>query len=269
MQGRIKSFSTDFLYRDEIQNLTARWGSTLEVLQIGPFCHIGGEGVSLILTRCSRLRMFTVFSDIRDDSDEYTKEDVGYWAWSYTEYDDPRDDWKCLDLEHLELTFLDVRGISHDSPYCQFLSDLNSSRRELHTSTGIHKACYQLGRLTKLRHLRLGWSTGKEVQSGANLDMSINNGLMHLEGLKKLEVLDVTCIEHVNIERREVDWMAVSWPKLRRIKGLFQKDRAYHRRLRHRDDMDDGDTYPVKRDESNDPKPIQWLRSQRPHLEIS
>ncbi|KAF9347729.1 hypothetical protein BGX26_000809, partial [Mortierella sp. AD094] len=237
--------------------------------EFGPFSFIGGEGVELILTTCSRLRVFTVFSDIRSQTDGFTKECAGYWAWSYREYDHYMANWNCLDLEHLELTFLDFRGVRSGSRYHQLISSLNSSQLELHTFIGIHRVCYQLGRLTKLRCLRLGWSTGKGVQSFINLDVSISNGLMHLASLKELEVLDVTCIEHVNIEQREAEWMAVNWPKLQRIKGLFKKDDAYRRWIRHGVDVDDEDTYPVKRDEFNDPKPVQWLRGQRPHLVIS
>ncbi|KAF9352678.1 hypothetical protein BGX26_009543 [Mortierella sp. AD094] len=269
MHGHIKKFSCSELHSLGVEALTNHWGSTLEVLRIGPFSYTGSEGVKLILTTCSRLRVLTVFSDIGGDKDGYTNERAGYWAWSYREYNHDMADWNCLDLEHLELTFLDFRGVGSGSHHHRLISSFNSSQLELHTFTGIHRVCYQLGRLTKLRHLRLGWSTGREVQSGINLDMSISNGLMHLEGLEELEVLDVTCIEHVDIEQREVEWMAVNWPKLQRIKGLFKKDYPYYRWLRHSGDVDDEDTNHEKRDESNDPKPIQWLRSQRPHLVIS
>ncbi|KAF9387670.1 hypothetical protein BGX21_000493 [Mortierella sp. AD011] len=265
MKGRIKSFSYSGESALSAEAIANHWGSTLEVLRIGPASYIKSQEIELILTRCTKLRVLIIYQKL------YTMELSAYCAWSDNEYNHYSTNWNCLDLEHLELTFLDVRGTYENNPYHRWTSGFNSSKVELYTFNGIQKICHQLGRLTKLRHLRLGWSTTKQVQSDVSLDMSIKNGLTHLKDLRKLEVLDVTLIEHVNFKQEEVEWIAMNWPKLRRIKGLFNKNRPYSNWLSFElgDDIDDEDENPVKRDESCDPIPIQWLRRQRPHLVIS
>ncbi|KAG0003078.1 hypothetical protein BGZ79_001732 [Entomortierella chlamydospora] len=269
MQGRIKAFSYNGESNLSTEALMNHWGSTLEVLRFGPDCHIKSQAIELILTRCTRLRVLIVYEK------DYTKEWGVYCAWFKKEYNHDTANWNCLDLEHLELTFLDVRGTSRDNRYRQLTSGLYPDQVDLRTFNGIHKVCHQLGRLTKLRHLRLGWSTIKRFRSDIILDMSIKNRLTRLEGLKKLEVLDVTHIKRVNFKQEEVEWIAMNWPNLRRIKGLFNKNRGYPRWFGFElgddvnDDVSDQDKYPMKRDKFCNPKPIEWLRRQRPHLVIS
>ncbi|KAF9963925.1 hypothetical protein BGZ65_005650 [Modicella reniformis] len=78
----------------------------------------------------------------------------------------------------------------------------------------------QMGRLIKLKHLTVGWSTTMAFSSRANLDMSLKSGLGHLSELKTLEVLDVNHLYHLEIGMEEIQWMAEQWPELTRIHGL-------------------------------------------------
>ncbi|KAF9114793.1 hypothetical protein BGX27_009827 [Mortierella sp. AM989] len=260
MEGRIKTFAADCYGILPVENMCERWWATLEVIRFGWYSNISSEQVGLILTTCSKLRTLAVFADFEDY--QFT-ESSGFWAWELGSYLDATK-WVCLGLKHLELTFMDARAGS-----ALVKGDYNQSNVEFRTFSGIHAVCYQLGRLTKLQHLRLGWSTIEKFRNRANLDMSIKNGLMHMAGLKELEVLDVTCILQVNIEQEEAEWMEENWPKLRRIKGLFRKDSKFNYYSMHQEHLYDEDTDRVNRDESSDPIPIQWLRSQRPQLVIS
>ncbi|KAF9095509.1 hypothetical protein BGX27_001263 [Mortierella sp. AM989] len=264
MEGRIKTFAVDGYNIQPLTIMCKHWGTTLEVIRIGANSMVDGGEIELILTTCSKLRTFTVFTDIDDRRQGRTRGYTGFWAWARGTYIE-ENKWVCMDLEHLEMSFMDVRAANS-----RILSgDFNQSMLEIQTFTGIHSIYYQIGRLTKLQHLRLGWSTDKRFQNRVNLDMSIGSGLMHMEKLKELEILDVTCIQQVNIKQQEVKWMNENWPKLQRIRGLFKKESKYHEWLPDQEHLCNEDTDRVNRDESNDPMPIQWLRRQRPRLVIS
>ncbi|KAF9399517.1 hypothetical protein BGX21_006113 [Mortierella sp. AD011] len=264
MRGHVTAISIDTFNLLDIGNLCDNWASTLETLRIGPDAIDMSPGsIELILTTCSRLKTLAILS--YGESDE---QNIGYWTWCDGVYNDSKDNWICLGLEHLDLTFLDIRARSFDTIYHQRTNGYNSSQLELYTFNGIHKAFYQLGRLTKLRHLRLGWISDTAFKRKVNFDLSISSGLEHLAGLKELEILDVTCIAHVNIEEEEVKWMTENWPMLRMIKGYFKKFPRLCHWDRDEDDLYE-DIYPTRREEPYIPTPIRWLLSRRPHLEIS
>ncbi|KAF9114785.1 hypothetical protein BGX27_009819 [Mortierella sp. AM989] len=264
MEGRIKTFAMNGPVFQSPYNMCRRWGTTLEVIRIGWSSTIDGGDIELILTNCSKLKTFTVSTDINDHNEDQIRGQTGFWALTRGTYLEANK-WVCMDLEHLEMTFMDVRAADPTILNRSF----NQSMLEIQTVTGIHSIYYQIGRLTKLQHLRLRWSTVKKFQNRANLDMSIGSGLMHMEKLKELEILDVTCIQQVNIEQEEVEWMEENWPKLQRIKGLFAKNSRRHCRLSDQEHLCDEDADRVNRDESNDPMPIQWFRSQRSRLVIT
>ncbi|KAF9919542.1 hypothetical protein BGZ65_012046, partial [Modicella reniformis] len=57
------------------------------------------------------------------------------------------------------------------------------------------------------------------------LDLSLESGLYQLEALRDLEMFGFEAIDH-RISKREVEWMARSWPKLKLVYGLA-KDCLY------------------------------------------
>ncbi|KAI8358131.1 hypothetical protein B0O80DRAFT_485225 [Mortierella sp. GBAus27b] len=108
----------------------------------------------------------------------------------------------------------------------------------------------QLGRLTKLRELTLGWNTMDPSSDAINLNMTLQQGLGHLAGLTTLRVLDVAHLPRVKIGLEEVKWMAGNWKMLRKIHGL---------RYRHR----------TPRRNATVPSYVRWLLSNRPCISIS
>ncbi|KAF9900046.1 hypothetical protein EC991_007962 [Linnemannia zychae] len=73
----------------------------------------------------------------------------------------------------------------------------------------------QLGRMTGLKELLLG----TKKYNYASLEFSLESGLELLAGLKELRVLDVSMMAH-RIGVKELDWMRITWPKLKEIRGL-------------------------------------------------
>ncbi|KAG0265938.1 hypothetical protein BGZ95_003168 [Linnemannia exigua] len=100
--------------------------------------------------------------------------------------------------------------------------------------------------LTRLKHLDLGYESrypwtfkseetyerkGVEYvrypdnKTFDTLELSLESGLDRLGALKNLEMFGFECLNH-RIGRKELDWMAKSWPRLRMMYGL-DKERLY------------------------------------------
>ncbi|KAF9963929.1 hypothetical protein BGZ65_005654 [Modicella reniformis] len=203
-----------------IEALTKSWFTTLELLLIEPRC-IASRDIQLILTSCSRLRTFDCLCPWPVESFEVKglcwEKIPGLEAMVKSDSDDElcMKDWVCLDLEELQLTFADGRRVQAE--------DHILSSQEEWTIQGIDYAYRQLGRLTKLRELTIGWLTTKYFASCANFDMSLQAGLQHMEKLKSLQTLDISYINSVNVGMAEVQWMANSWPELKRTSGLKRR----------------------------------------------
>ncbi|KAF9345135.1 hypothetical protein BGX26_003489 [Mortierella sp. AD094] len=238
--------------------------------------HSGSSGrhyhIELILTTCRNLKTFSVAASLNNDVDPPYNYKIGVTVWYQNQEYNPGD-WVCLELENLELPIIDARvvydgnAVRTRSPFQHLL------HWEERTVQGIQNVYQQLGRLTKLQHLRLEWWTEKKYESCANMDMSIESGLEHLEGLKELRVLDVSCIKQVNVQQREVEWMAENWPRIRKIKGLLEKENdTNHIQFRPEDykfeEMYDDEVDPVEISGAQVPDHIQWLRQQRPYIKV-
>ncbi|KAF9348192.1 hypothetical protein BGX26_000376, partial [Mortierella sp. AD094] len=213
IKGRIKAFlagKVTFLPSSLfIGAPAAQWAETLEVLQFRDEVRVSSEGIELILTMCSNLKTFSVESK-PNNSDSAVGVASGLNAWRNVQNGSHCADWVCLQLEDLEITFLDVRNRNY------------GQKEEMNTNAGINRAYKQIGRLSKLRRLRLGWHPNQIASYQANTDMSITSGLEQMEGSKELRELDITCIDKANVRQEEVAWMAENWPKLRRTKGLLK-----------------------------------------------
>ncbi|KAF9090696.1 hypothetical protein BGX27_002196, partial [Mortierella sp. AM989] len=226
MQNRIKSFSMNSSpFRTYPSNpfdlLTSHWAGILEAIRFQENMFVESHDIELILTACSALKVFSVFCQ-KDGS-------LSGLKTMFDALTDAGSNWNCLQLERLEIRFLDGRPPLHRSlDTLQIDSKPNQSlHQKVQIANGIMKAYQQLGRLTKLKHLRIGWYTGLpegQFESDSNLDMSIKSGLNFLEGLKELQVLDVESIRRVNIGQQEVEWISENWPALREIRGMIIKD---------------------------------------------
>ncbi|KAF9904863.1 hypothetical protein EC991_002293 [Linnemannia zychae] len=104
-----------------------------------------------------------------------------------------------------------------------------------------HHGVYdQLAQLTRLKHLDLGYESrypwtyksgehyekdgvGYLFYSGGKtfdtLELSLDSGLDRLGALKDLEMFGFECLNH-RVGKKELDWMAKSWPKLNLMYGL-------------------------------------------------
>ncbi|KAF9994068.1 hypothetical protein BGZ79_001212 [Entomortierella chlamydospora] len=249
LRGRIKSFSADITQFKPsagafVKAMTTHWSETLQVIRIQRQVDVLSEEIELILTTCPNLRTFSVFTTLI----EYgrTRGDFnGIKAWIRDDEECATADWVCLGLENLELTFLDCRML-YLGCIDEMDPEIEPRYSQLHqegwTVKGIQRIYQQLGRLTKMVHLRIGWHSTDSLYFNANMDMSLKYGLDHLKGLKKLRVLDISCIRYVKIGQEEVEWMVENWPNLRRIRGLITKTTGrFHGRLGEFEqlDMDD------------------------------
>ncbi|KAG0075246.1 hypothetical protein BGZ93_004290, partial [Podila epicladia] len=76
-----------------------------------------------------------------------------------------------------------------------------------------------LGRIDDTKHITS--EVHESWHQDQCLEMTLASGLDELSGLKELTKLDVSFMDH-GIGVPELEWMAESWPKLKRIVGLFQ-----------------------------------------------
>ncbi|KAF9366282.1 hypothetical protein BGX34_004468 [Mortierella sp. NVP85] len=253
MNGRIQDFRTGLRFNSSItqhyiQQLATYWSETLTNLRIDEPSRISSQDIQLILTRCSKLKSFQCLCPWVVMA---FQQDVGGWDVAPglgamirdDDQDGQRDmpNWVCLDLEELRLTFADERRVYSDTSL--------SASQERWTRRGIERVYYQLGRLTKLKELAIGWNSGKAFSTGVNLDMSLESGLGHLEGLSVLKMIDFNFVPMIKVGLEEVIWMARYWSKLKNIKGL-----------RYRLDLGCRD--------QQEPDYICWLRTNRPNIII-
>jgi len=228
LEGRISRLMTGIAHNRRsmdgfIDVMSRTWFKTLELLHIDEPRRIRSRDLQLILTRCSNLKSFECLNLWIHDSiptDIGDREMVpGLEAMVRDNSDGSLDiaDWSCLDLEHLELTISDGRRVDAEE-------HVMSSQEEW-TVQGIKHIYRQLGRLTKLRELTLGWSTTNDFASCANFDITLASGLDYLKDLKSLKLLDVNLVRMVKTGEEEVKWMADNWPSLNRVAGFKYRKR--------------------------------------------
>ncbi|KAF9366289.1 hypothetical protein BGX34_004475 [Mortierella sp. NVP85] len=251
MSGHIQSFiiGIDFIAgpgQYYIYEMTRYWSQTLESLNIYNADLISSSDIQLVLTTCPRLKSINCFcywllwmpNMLQDGSLP------GLNVITSTESDTNNDrmvDWVCLELEELKLTFADGRSASAEEPLL--------SQQEQQVTQGIRRIYEQIGRLEKLKKLTIGWCSTDRFAESANLNMSLQSGMGHMEKLKMLSMLDINYIPKVNIGMEETQWMLDHWPMLKTISGL---------RYRYR----------IVREGGDEPDYIVLLKSRRPWLEL-
>ncbi|KAF9904573.1 hypothetical protein EC991_002562 [Linnemannia zychae] len=135
-------------------------------------------------------------------------------------------EWVCTNLEVFEC---EIGGIPHPRSTFLSLSDpgYESTMKDIRErNLDLHRKVYsQLGRLTKLRELKLGssWSDVYDTHGFRYtrlkdcLEMTLDSGLDLLRPLKELERMGLDEMD-VYIGRKELAWMKEHWPKLKSIK---------------------------------------------------
>ncbi|KAK3825430.1 MAG: hypothetical protein J3Q66DRAFT_396401 [Benniella sp.] len=253
MNGRIRSFVTGLEFnipptRHYIYDMTNCLSQTLESLHIYNSHLIASSDIQLILTTCPKLKKFECFCYwllmIHRPQRGESKALPGLQAMVSDEdgvSTGVMADWVCLELEELKLTFSDGRSTSAAGPMLL--------QQEQCAAKGIERVYQQIGRLTKLRELTIGWCSITTFMKDANLDMSLQSGMGHMDGLKSLRMIDVGYIPTVNIRMKEVQWMLDNWPMLRKIDGVVHR-------------------YPMVEGEIQEPDYISLLRSKRPSVVI-
>ncbi|KAG0223257.1 hypothetical protein BGX31_008592 [Mortierella sp. GBA43] len=234
MRGRIRHFATSTELYAPIKNvipmITHNWWETLESLRFQCFSHIFNSDIQLILTSCPRLKhfdcMWTVANHSRRDDEPMVLDPV---------------DWVCKNLEELHFMVADNRAIQTD--------DVIMANQEAGTAAGIEQVYKQIGQLTKLQTLTLGWRSAQISPGNSDLDMSLGAGLGHMEQLKALKTLDVNFLPRLNIGLPEIQWMVKNWPSLSTITGYGH---------RHKSKGDVGE-----------PEHVTWLRNERPKLKLN
>lgn len=232
MKGRIKHFSTSSEFYSPLTNIVPtvarNWSETLESLRFLCFSHIFARDVQLILTTCSRLKHFDCMWTLSQPS-MMTDDTLGSSST----------DWVCLGLEELHLMFPDHRTVQADENITE--------QQELWTVGWIEQAYKQLGRLTELHTLAIGWRSTHAFSQKSNLDMTLKGGLGHMGKMKALRTLDINFLPRVHAGISEVQWMKENWPSLSVVSGF-----GYRRQV------------PTK----DEPEHITWVRANWPELTI-
>jgi len=228
MKGRIKSIATCLSFnipstKSFIHAMTRQWPDTLERIEIGQPLNITGSDIHLILTSCRKLKRLDCLhtkvvwpmSGRPTHPDAYPGPDTMMISNENSGHDGGMvSNWACLELEELKILFRDGRR-AQDGPGLE----------EESTVMAIKYIYSQLGRLTKLRELTLGWKTTMTFEKCANLDMSLSSGLGLMNNLKALRVLDVNYIYRIKLGLEEAKWMTENWPSLTKVRGLeYQVD---------------------------------------------
>lgn len=243
MKPHIRSISTatnfKLLHNHRlVREMTMAWSQTLEEIHIYNSHLIKSEDLQLILTTCPKLKKLESICYWMPLARQQPVPGFKAFASEEDRPDRGMPDWACVELEELKLSFADARG---DTPETMI------ANQEERTIQGVDRVYQQLGRLTKLKKLTIGWASLYPM--GGNLDMSLSSGLGHMKDLESLMMLDIYYIDKVEVGLPEVQWMLDNWPSLRTISGL---------RCR----------YPLVGMNAEEPDFVQLLQSKRSWLTI-
>lgn len=184
--------------------------STLEEVSLGGIIHNPRDLDALKL--CPMLRTFGDMHHIHSVNGPFPK--VGFTE--FVDFDPERNairPW--LSKSTLETLAITIGAIPEEVPWAQ-----DEATRRL---------CERLGEFTNLRILQLGssdWEMGHNV-GAPPLELTLENGMGALEGLKNLQELHICKLRRVGLRVMEVKWMVKNWPKLTKICGLGRLTDAY------------------------------------------
>ncbi|KAF9963931.1 hypothetical protein BGZ65_005656, partial [Modicella reniformis] len=212
MKGRIKGFATCVPFnlpstQSFIREMTLHWADTLQTLIVSLPMYITSGDIHTILTRCTKLKKFDCLVGRIINPSVHNWETVPGPEMLYSIENGAGHgggNWTCVGLEEFRMMFTDGRKVNAMDPIL--------SLQEGWTVRAINSVYQQIGRLTNLKDLAIGWWTTEDFAKCSNLDMSFQSGLVHMAGLKSLKTLDITYVRHVNIGMAEMQWMVETWP---------------------------------------------------------
>jgi len=146
--------------------------------------------------------------------------------------------WTCLHLVYLRIKIHGIPRTDLLPPALRRASDMLFGATLEYGAELQRVILSQIGRLVHLEELAFGNTDDqmpeclqydadgdpifhKSYPQINSLSLTLEHGLYALSSLRKLRVLDVTCMTH-RIGNRELSWMKVHWPRLERIDGLLQ-----------------------------------------------
>jgi len=215
MKGRVKGFATCVPFnatatRSYVVEMVSQWADTLQTIILGLPMSITSRDIHLILSKCSKLKRVDCLIGRIVNPSVYAWESNPGVEGVFSSADGG--DWACVEIEEFKMMFADSRKKDAIEPILTL--------QEKWTASAICYAYQQIGRLTKLKDLSIGWWTTDDFAGCSNLDMSLRSGLGYMEGLKSLRTLDITHVRNVDVGLEEMEWMDVNWPQLRTITGL-------------------------------------------------
>ncbi|CAO3572610.1 unnamed protein product [Mortierella alpina] len=202
--------------------MVAKWSNTLTSLTLGAGVIVQSSDIQLLLTSCPRFESLwmtphgAVYNP-RTVTDHYSPLNLSDLAQS---------EWTCVGLEALCIIFHDER-VEQDT----LEQHLEQEER---TREWIRKAYGQLGKLTRLETLQLGWGHPfREGEDGDSLvihkpgpvvhmDFSMASGLALLKGMSSLKKLSLVGMARLSLGDEELEWIQGTWPHAE-ITGLDRK----------------------------------------------
>ncbi|KAF9948629.1 hypothetical protein BGZ72_009490 [Mortierella alpina] len=202
-----------------VPRLIEKWSNTLTSLALGAGVTVQSSDIQLLLSSCHRLSSFWM-----------TPHGGTFSPWTVSNHYSPlnlsdlaQSEWACLGLQELCI-------VLHDERVEQDTLDQHLEQ-EKRTQELIKKAYTQLGKLQKLRNLRLGMGHPfREGEYGDSLaihksgpivhmDFSMASGLSLLKGIGSLRQLSLDGMARISVGSEELEWMQQAWPGAR-ISGL-------------------------------------------------
>ncbi|KAK3821064.1 MAG: hypothetical protein J3Q66DRAFT_398132 [Benniella sp.] len=269
LKGRIKHFEMEGYQRTApvkhyCSALSIECASTLESIEIGVDAIVSCFDIQLIATSCAGLKKLIIQSNATENESQdvgSSEESLSGWkAIFLDEKTGQEDHWVCAELEELTLTILNDRWASATDV------GLPEQQQQQRAAYGVKRAYRQLGRLTKLKKLTLGWLSSRGLPVERRVDMSLGSGLAYLGGLTALYELDYRGVPHPMIGRSEVEWMASHWPKLRKIK--CKRQRYFYGTNAYTDNEYRTDDFGENLEPETDYGYLEELLALRPNLEI-
>ncbi|KAI9239107.1 MAG: hypothetical protein BYD32DRAFT_412163, partial [Podila humilis] len=170
---------------------------TLTNLAMNVQAQVASPDIQLLMTVCSNLKVFRIHSDLEEGSGNAVLDIRDVYE----------SDWTCLGLYDIDIMFTYV-----PSKESSRASGKKASAKEM-----VENVYRQLGRLTKLKMLAIGWLPGQLDLDVPRVDMSLESGLGHLHGLNELQFLDIERIVESGISEQEVEWMHLHWRNWRKL----------------------------------------------------
>ncbi|KAF9348400.1 hypothetical protein BGX34_002501, partial [Mortierella sp. NVP85] len=215
----------------------SRHTPTLENFTMVGWCYQDGVGLRPFFTSFPRLRSFVTLAETGKDHLKINAINANDWIHQDS-FSGALTPWPCeYTLTDLRISICGIprQDITHDSNGRKRLPVVEESSpgegRKIQ-----HQVYERLARFVNLEVLWLGINSyyyedpPRLLRKVMNyqyecLEMSLESGLDQLEGLKRLQVLNISLMA-TRIGRKEAQWMAEQWPRLREIRGLENRGDA-------------------------------------------